>query len=70
MKAKIEDALKRDTQLDADSITVETSGSTVTLRGSVESWNEREGAERAAFWAPGVSKVNISSRSAIRSGIA
>lgn len=58
VKAKIEDALKRAAQIDADSITVETSGSTVTLRGSVESWSERVEAERTAFWAPGVTKVN------------
>jgi osmotically-inducible protein OsmY len=58
VKAKIEDALKRDAQIDADSISVETSGSTVTLRGSVESWSEREEAEDTAYNAPGVTRVN------------
>jgi osmotically-inducible protein OsmY len=58
IKAGIEDALQRDAQIDADSITVETSGSTVTLRGSVESWSEREEAEDTAFNAPGVTRVN------------
>jgi osmotically-inducible protein OsmY len=58
VRAKIEDALKRDAQIDADSIKVETSGSTVTLRGSVESWSEREEAEDTAYNAPGVTRVN------------
>lgn len=58
VKAKIEDALKRDARLDAESISVETLGSTVTLRGKVQSWSEREKAERTAFWAPGVAKVD------------
>jgi len=58
VKAKIEDALKRDAAIDADSITVDTSGSTVTLRGTVDSWSERDEAERTAFWAPGVTAAN------------
>ena len=58
VKTKIEDALKRNAETDADHITVEASGSTVTLRGKVQSWAERDEAERAAFWAPGVAKVN------------
>jgi osmotically-inducible protein OsmY len=58
VKAEIEMALKRDAQIDADSITVETSGSTVTLRGNVGSWGEREEAEDTAFSAPGVARVN------------
>ncbi len=58
VKAKIEEALKRDAQIDADSITVEASGNTVTLRGTVESWAEREEAEDTAYSAPGVAKVN------------
>jgi len=58
VKTKIEDALKRDAQIDANSITVETSDGTVTLRGRVRSWSEREEAEDTAFSAPGVAKVN------------
>ena len=41
VKRKIEDALKRSAELDANRITVETVGSKVTLRGSVRSWAER-----------------------------
>ena len=57
VKAKIESALIRDAQFDASHVTVEASGSTVTLRGHVPSWNEREAVEHAAFDAPGVVRV-------------
>jgi len=57
VKAKIEDALKRTIEEDAKRITVETTNSTVILRGTVHSWFERQEAERAAWRAPGVTKV-------------
>ena len=42
VKTRIEDALKRNAQLDASRIKVETDGDKVILRGSVRSWAERE----------------------------
>ena len=57
VKEKIEEALKRDAELDAQRIQVETSGSKVILKGTVHSWFERQEAERVAWDAPGVTKV-------------
>jgi osmotically-inducible protein OsmY len=58
IRRKIEDAFRRSAELDASRITVEASGSEVILRGTVKSWAERQEAERAAWAAPGVTKVD------------
>jgi len=57
VKTQIEAALMRNAQLDAHRIRVEIRGSHVTLFGTVQSWTEREAAERAAWGAPGVAEV-------------
>ena len=54
---KVENALKRDSALEAAGIKVETENHTVMLSGHVRSWHDREVAERAAWSAPGVTYV-------------
>lgn len=58
VKKKIEQALERNARVDAEGITVEADGNTVTLSGAVRSWVERDEADQAAWSAPGVDQVN------------
>jgi osmotically-inducible protein OsmY len=57
LKRKIQEAFKRNAEVDANRITVEANGSEVVLKGTVRSWIEREEAERVAWSAPGITKV-------------
>jgi osmotically-inducible protein OsmY len=57
VKQKIEDAFKRHAILDAKDIQVTVHNASVTLRGNVHTWQEREDATQAAWAAPGVDAV-------------
>lgn len=57
VKERIVSAFKRQADLDAAAVTVSTDGGTVKLGGKVRAWAERGVAERAAWSAPGVTRV-------------
>lgn len=57
IKRGIEEAFRRSAALDAQSVSVETDGSQVTLRGEVRSWSEHDQAQKTAWSAPGVTSV-------------
>ncbi|MGN6208518.1 BON domain-containing protein [Asticcacaulis sp.] len=57
VKQRIEDALKRNAEVEAQRIQVGVNGSKVILNGSVDTWHERNVAESAAWAVPGVTMV-------------
>lgn len=57
LRARIEKALRRHAEVDAQHIAVTVDGTRVRLTGTVRSWVEREDAEAAAWAAPGVTRV-------------
>jgi len=58
LKADIEKALTRNAETDAEHITVDVSGSKVSLYGTVHSYAERKAAENAVWAAPSVTEVD------------
>lgn len=58
MRHQIVAALKRNAQVEADSISVNVAGDRVTLHGKVHARHERGVAERAAWSAAGVRSVD------------
>jgi osmotically-inducible protein OsmY len=57
LRTRIEDALRREAERDAQAIGIDAHDTTVVLTGTVHSQGERDAAERAARAAPGVRQV-------------
>jgi osmotically-inducible protein OsmY len=57
IKHKIQEAFRRNAEVDARNVSIDTHGSEVTLRGEVRSWSERDQAQMSAWSAPGVTNV-------------
>jgi osmotically-inducible protein OsmY len=58
VKKRIETALKRNAEVEANNIRVSVTGGKVTLEGKVDAWNEREMVERTVWAAPGVTAID------------
>jgi osmotically-inducible protein OsmY len=57
VKAVLRSAFERNAEIEASGITVEVENGKVVLGGKVQSWIEREEAERTAWSIPGVTAV-------------
>lgn len=57
IQTRIEDALKRNAEIEAKGIRVTVRGGTVTLAGTVHDWIEHDAIKNAAWSAPGVQSV-------------
>ena len=57
VKTDIDAALRRCADVDAQHVDVSVVGPIVTPSGHVSSWHEKQEAERAAWAAPGISRV-------------
>jgi osmotically-inducible protein OsmY len=58
VKKRIEAAFQRQAHFDAKDVDIKIDDTKVTLKGFVASWREKDDAARAAWAAPGVSKVD------------